>query len=107
EAPDEDIVFDRPVFAYVDNFLRMAVGTIVPAGALGPDDDQWRPDDSGRVIALLADGRGVDVDGDGEADDEAVSGVSGAELAAVGPALAPGKSYMRVPLTHFSAWDFN
>jgi RHS repeat-associated protein len=109
EAPDEAITFDRPVFAYVDNFLHMAVGTTVPAGALGPDDDQWQPDDSGRIVQLLAGGQ-LDVDGDGRADgDDALRaiGASAGELAALAQALDPNKSYMRVPLTHFSAWDFN
>ncbi len=113
EAADEDVTFDEPVIAYVDNFLHMKIGAFVPAGGLGAEDDLWKPGDSGRIVQIVdgPQGLALDADGDGKADSDAqlaAIGVVPGELATLGGAGgAVGRSYMRVPLAHFSGWDFN
>ncbi len=108
-GPDVRVVFDKPVVTYVDNFLRMKVGAPVPAGALDDGDESWKAEESGRILALVA--GGIDANGDGQAEsaDELTKlGITAGELEALAKAsLAAGKSYLRVPMKHFSAWDLN
>jgi len=107
------VVFDRPVPVYVDNFLDFPVGEIVPAGWYDRDKSAWIPSDNGRVIEILAIADGlaqIDGDGDGQADDAArlaTLGVSDAERASLAGLYSAGKSLWRVPLKHFSPHDFN
>jgi RHS repeat-associated protein len=108
-GPDVGVSFDKPVVTYVDNFLAMKVGATVPAGALDDNDAGWRAEDSGRVVALVA--GGLDANGDTLPDspeDLEKLGVYPGELATLTQAkLTPNKSYLRVPMKHFSSWDLN
>lgn len=107
------VEFDPPVVSYVDNFLSFPAGTSVPAGYYDPEQDQWQPGQGGLVLDVVAVEKGkaaLDVDGDGEADDEATLftlGIDATELEALGSRYRAGASIWRVPLAHFSAWDFN
>lgn len=109
-GPDVRVAFDTPVVTYVDNFLHMKVGAPVPAGALEDSDLGWKAEASGLIVSVLP-GPAIDANGDGTADsaDElAKLGITAGELGALGKAgLAPGKSYLRVPMAHFSSWDLN
>ena len=114
EAEDaRGIAFDAPVLAYVDNFLHMKVGAAVPAGAFATDENAWQPEDSGRVIGIVAGTGGapaIDGNGDGQPDSDAelqALGVLPGELDTAKSVLDIGASYFRVPLRHFSSWDFN
>src|SRR5262249_14691176 len=54
--------------------------------------------------------RGFDLKGDGTPAsdaDLAALGITQAEIDASAPVAAVGSSYFRVPLKHFSTWDFN
>src|SRR6185436_9677618 len=68
EAPEgQRVSFDRPVPAYVENFLKLPVGTRVPAGHHDKEQDAWIPSDDGRVIQIVQIHDGLaDVDSDGD-----------------------------------------
>src|SRR5262249_9654714 len=105
------VEFDKPILAYVDNFLRFPAGTRVPAGSFMPDADQWSAADGGVVVDVLGvtNGRAdLDTDGDGKADPASVlaaRGIGDDERAALARVSAAPRSLWRVPLAHFSAWD--
>ncbi len=86
---------------------RLKVGTVIPSGSYDPADGQWKPGPNGRVIRLLAVQNGlasVDTDGDGKADN---TGLSTEERQGLASTYGVGSQLWRVPLPHFSAWDFN
>jgi YD repeat-containing protein len=105
--------FNQPIFAYVDNFLNFPAGTIVPAGWYDATNAAWNASDNGRVIQIrdVTLGQAVlDVTGSGQAASEtdlAQLGLTAVELQQLAQLYPVGKSVWRVPLTHFSPWDFN
>jgi hypothetical protein len=107
-AKGESITFDQRVFGYVDNFLDMPVGTRVPAGYYDKPQDAWLASDDGQVIRILRITSGlvdVDSDGDGAADDGL--GMTEKERAQLASLYKKGQTLWRVPIKHFSSWDFN
>jgi len=103
----KDVVFNQPVFFYLDNFLGFPTGTAVPTGYYDGDHARWVASPNGRVVKLLAVTGGlaeVDTDGDGAADNTGLGQAERAQLAGLYP---PGTSLWRVPLPHFSVWDHN
>ncbi|MBK8010240.1 MAG: hypothetical protein IPK13_02770 [Deltaproteobacteria bacterium] len=62
------VTFTKPVHLYVDNFLDVPVGMIVPVGLYDRACGCWIPSDNGRVLKVLSiDGEGratLDVDGE-------------------------------------------
>jgi hypothetical protein len=103
----------RPVVAYVDNFLNFPVGVVVPSGAYAFHRGQWEGSDNGRVVKILriADGQAeLCIDGsDKPAGAAALKqlGVEPDELHALAAEFAPGQTLWRVPVRHFTPWDFN
>jgi RHS repeat-associated protein len=108
-----EVTFSKPVVTYVDNFLGFAVGTHVPAGYYDRQRGVWVPSDDGRVIAIVAINGGVaDVDADGDqiADDAAALaalGITLEEQQTLGTTYAVGTKLWRVPVDHFTPWDYN
>jgi RHS repeat-associated protein/uncharacterized repeat protein (TIGR01451 family) len=108
-----EVDFSQAVPVYTDNFLGMPVGESVPAGYYDPQKGAWVPADSGRVIKILSESGGqavLDVDGSGTAaGTSALSalGITNAERTKLADLYEPGKSLWRVPLAHFTSWDFN
>jgi len=105
--------FNQSVPVYVDNFLNFPVGEIIPAGWYDNDKAAWIAEKNGLVIQIvsitnaLAD---IDVDGDGIADVGQVlidMSITDAERSQLASLYTSGKSLWRVPVTHFSAYDFN
>ncbi|MEJ2430700.1 MAG: NHL repeat-containing protein, partial [Deltaproteobacteria bacterium] len=108
------VKFDKPVIAWVDNFLGFDVGEVVPVGYYDRDKGVWVPSDNGVVVTLLdtdtdgivdaldsnGDGAPDDLDGDGSFTDE-VRGLSDAQK------YPAGSTFWRVAVTHFTSWDFN
>ena len=110
----ERVSFAKPVVMWVDNFLGFAVGGVVPVGYFDRDRGLWVPADNGRVVRLLdRDGDGVvdalDANGDGQPDDLNGNGLYEDEVAGLNnpQQYAPGATFWRVAVTHFTPWDCN
>ena len=114
EAADATSVsFDKPIYSYTDNFLDIAVGEDVPSGYYDQERAIWVPSESGRVIKVVSVANGlaqIDADGDGSVDDGAALdalGFTDQERTKLATLYAPGKTLWRVPLRHFTSYDFN
>jgi hypothetical protein len=109
EAGATRVDFDRPVAVYVENFLQFPVGTRVPAGYYDREGGAWVAGRDGRVIALLT-GGGIDADGNAAPDSSgalATLGIDDAERARLAGLYPAGTALWRVPVDHFTPWDFN
>jgi RHS repeat-associated protein len=109
-----DVRFDRPVPAYLENFLHFPVGAVVPSGSYDRTSGQWVASDNGRVVKILsapATGPAVlDVKGSGtpaSPSDLNGLGITDAELQRLATLYTVGQTLWRVPLTHFTPWDWN
>ncbi|NQX62513.1 S-layer homology domain-containing protein [Paenibacillus qinlingensis] len=108
-----EVHFSQKIYTYVDNFLKFPIGETVPSGYYDRETAKWVPSQNGMVIKILAveNGRAViDGDGDGVEDDEAELAAlrfTESELQKLGALYTPGKSLWRVPIEHFTPWDFN
>jgi RHS repeat-associated protein len=107
------VSFSQPVPVYLENFLGVAVGLAVPAGYYDRTAAVWIPTDDGRVIKVLSTAGGtaaIDTNGDGIAEDPATLtsiGITLEERQQLAALYAPGQTLWRVPVPHFSAFDFN
>lgn len=108
-----DVVFDRPLPIYLENFLGFPAGTTVPVGYYDRGAAEWKPERDGLVISVVGESGGsaeLDIDGSGMAATSSAlseAGISAEELLHLGAAYEPGQSVWRVPVQHFSAYDFN
>ena len=108
-----DVVFDSPLYFYVENFLGFPSGIDVPMGFLDSSTRRWVPSADGRVIEIVgqtADLADVDIDGDGSAEtgaELAVLGMTDDERRQLALLYAQGDTVWRVPVTHFTPWDPN
>ena len=113
EAGATEVRFDKPVVNYTENFVGFPVGSIVPTGYYDRDKGAWVGSENGRVIEVLSVQDGVaaiDVDGSGQAADQAALeklGVTAIELGQLAGLYAPGTQLWRVQLPHFTPWDHN
>ncbi len=110
----ERVRFDKPVVTWVDNFLGFDVGSTVPVGYYDRDKAAWVPNDNGVVVVLLdTDSDGVvdalDADGDGNPDDLDNDGSFIDEVQGLDDPVrfAPGATFWRVLVSHFTPWDCN
>lgn len=107
------VQFSQTVYGYVENFLQFPVGTPVPSGYHDHDKAQWLPENNGLVVRVLGVSSGtatVDVAGQGIAADGATLaslGFSTSELQKLATTYPAGQSLWRVPLQHFSCYDWN
>jgi len=106
--------FDAPLVSYVDDFLGFGAGERVPVAYLDRDTGVWVPERDGVVVTLLdVDGEGrarLDATGDGVPSSAGVLaelGIDDDERAALADSFAPGATFWRVVVPHFSAWDYN
>lgn len=112
-AGAKTITFNQPVNVYVENFLNFPVGGRVPVGYYDRDKTAWMPSENGRVIEILtvnADIATLDTNGDGNPDSPAqlaALGITDAELQKLGTLYASETQLWRVPVKHFSPWDYN
>lgn len=112
-AGAKDVVFNQPVIQYVENFLNFPVGGIVPAGYYDRSKAAWIASNNGKVIKVLSASTGladVDADGDGSPDTTsqlAALGITEAERAQLASLYAADTSVWRVPVNHFTPWDYN
>jgi RHS repeat-associated protein len=112
----KDVLFSKPVFYYVENFLGFPIGMAVPTGYYDDDKGAWIPDENGRVIKIITTTNGLanlDTDGDGLVDNgqvvtpTMVLTMSAAERQTLAGLYKPNQSLWRVPLHHFSRGDYN
>jgi PKD repeat protein len=108
----KSIEFSKPVAFHLDNFLNIPVGFIVPSGYLDQAKGFWTPEIDGRVIRVLNVSAGlaqIDIYGSGQpanAQELTILGVDSDELRALA-SYPVGKTLWRVPIRHFSFFDFN
>ncbi len=105
-----DVVFDKTVYLYVENFLSFPVGEVVPVGYYDPAKSAWVGSQNGLVIKLLDASGALDVTGDNIADTGATLtalGITDAERAKIATLYPPGQSLWRTPMDHFSTIDCN
>ena len=108
-----EVRFSQPVPTYVENFLGFPVGGAVPAGYYDRQKGQWIASANGRVIKVLGITTGLadlDTDGDAVIDDSvklAAIGITDSERARLAQLYAAGQTLWRIPITHFTPWDFN
>ncbi|MEO5371598.1 MAG: hypothetical protein H7833_16130 [Magnetococcus sp. DMHC-1] len=112
-AGANQVRFSTPVPVYLENFLDFPVGIPVPSGSYDREKATWIPEENGRVIRIIGvtDGRAqLDITGDGQvASPTALTalGVTDAELVRLATLYTPGQSVWRVPVAHFSPFDWN
>ena len=108
-----EVRFSQAVPTYVENFLGFPVGGAVPAGYYDRVKGQWIASANGRVIKVLGITGGLadlDTDGDTVIDDATkltALGITDAERTRLAQLYLPGQTLWRVPITHFTPWDFN
>jgi RHS repeat-associated protein len=114
EAPGANIQFNQPVPTYVDNFLNLPVGSIVPAGYYDRALGKWVPAPNGRIINLVSESGGManlDTDGVGGANPQTPDldalGITPEERTRLAELYDAPKSLWRVPVSHFTPWDYN
>lgn len=108
------IDFNQPLPFYIDNFLDFPTGGIVPVGWYNQKKGAWIPSHNGRIVKILGiDARGqaqLDIDGSGSpANFNQLSelGITDAELQQLARIYPVGNSLWRVPIHHFTPWDYN
>jgi RHS repeat-associated protein len=109
-AGAHSVEFSQPVYHYLENFLEFPVGMAVPSGYYDKQKAAWIASEDGRVVKLVAVANGLaelDTDGDGSADNAAALGITEAERQKLATLYQSGQSLWRVPIPHFSDWDFN
>jgi len=115
-AGAKTVNFSRPVIQYVENFLGFPVGMAVPVGFLdrersvgfyNRDTSAWIPSDNGRVIRITGVSGGLaTVDSVGTRSLPPLV-LSTAELQQLATLYPTGQTLWRVPITHFTPWDYN
>ena len=105
--------FSQPVVKYVTtSWASESEPLFRKATTTGNKGNGWLRD-SGRVVQVLAvvDSQAIlDVDGNGAAATPqalAALGITGTERLKLAELFAPGESFWRVPIDHFSTWDSN
>jgi hypothetical protein len=105
--------FDQALPVYLENFLGFPAGTPVPVGYYDRESAAWQAQTDGLVIAIVTEAAGLaelDLDGDGAAETRGeltTAGVSAEERQRLAELYEPGQTLWRVPIQHFSAFDFN
>jgi RHS repeat-associated protein len=107
------VEFNQPVADYVENFVGFPVGMKVPSGTYDRSLSQWTATPNGvvvKIVSITAGRADLDVSGDGAADSgSALSslGINDAERTTLAVLFTTGTSLVRVPISHFSPFDFN
>ena len=107
------IHFTQPLYHYMENFLGFAVGSGIPAGYYDTSKHMWVPSRNGSVVQILSVTGGLaqlDVDGSGSPVPlvgRQAMGITDSELGFLAQRYEPGQTLWRVPVGHFSTWDFN
>lgn len=112
QAGATGVQFNKAVISYTQDFLKWPVGLKVPSMYFDQKKGVWVEGASGVVLQILsvADGAAkVDVDGSGNpASDATLStlGITPAELQQLARLYPVGQKLWRMPLDHFTDWDY-
>ena len=91
-------------------FSDFPTGIQVPVGYYDKDKSAWIPSTDGRIVKIVGITDGIadlDTDGDNIADNDPALGITLAERTQLAATYPVGKSLQRVPVDHFSTYDFN
>ncbi len=111
-----DVRFSQPLIHYNENFLGFPTGTIVPSGYYDRQKAAWIAAENGRVVKIVDIAGGaanLDTDGDGAIDNGDVVtatldlAITLAERLNLATLYQAGQTLWRVPIPHFTPWDFN
>lgn len=110
----ERIKFAKPVVNYLENFLGLPVGEIVPIGYYDRDQGRWIASKNGVVVKLLdQNGDGyvdaLDSSGNGLPNDLNGNGSFSDEVAGLSDPVAypPNATFWRGEVDHFTPYDWN
>ncbi|MCC6807784.1 MAG: hypothetical protein IT381_10190 [Deltaproteobacteria bacterium] len=104
------VAFSQPVSLYYENFLNTPVGAGVPSATYDRKTNTWDSGSDGYVLKLLSlSPVAIDATGDDVADPVLLTeiGLDSAEAAKIAERFAPGQSFVRARLDHFSTVDTN
>lgn len=107
------VQFSQPVSFYVENFLHLPVGVLIPLGAYDPGTTTWTPEPDGRVIKIASVTGGLAdliVDTTRQvagATALTALGISDSERAELAVLYPVGQELWRTRHTHFSVHDWN
>jgi YD repeat-containing protein len=96
---------------YVDNFVNLPVGTVLPLGAYDRDALTWIGAPNGRVLKLVGASDGlaeIDIDGSGAPASVAgleALGIDAEERAALAQSYAPGDAFFRLRVQKLGPYD--
>ncbi|MCC6996412.1 MAG: hypothetical protein IT370_17510 [Deltaproteobacteria bacterium] len=105
--------FSQPVYGYLEELVGAPVGTGVPSGFYDRVRGEWVASQTGKVIRVVGISGGIadlDVTGDGTADTGAalsILSITDAERQILATLYPAGQKLWRVPIPHFSPWDWN
>lgn len=112
-AGTQHVEFNQPVWMYLDNFLNIPTGMIVPSGWYDYSRGAWIGDTDGSTIKILDIQNGLAVLQVTEAARAATAAeyaafaITDDERAALAKIYPSGKTLWRVPMTHLTPWDLN
>jgi YD repeat-containing protein len=119
-ANASSLTFSQPLPVYLQDFINLPAGTTIPAGSYGSGCcggtggcATWVPSTSGialQIVSITGGQANVDVTGDGVADtgSELTNlGITSAELTELATLYSVGQFLWRIPVPHFTVWDFN
>jgi RHS repeat-associated protein len=112
-AGAQTVNFSQPLYTYVTNFLGFPVGAIVPAGYYDRARGCWVAADNGLIIQMIGVTNGlaaISLNTNGVAADAGTlvtNQFTTNELMQLAGEFPVGAQLTRVPLAHFTVWDFN
>jgi YD repeat-containing protein len=112
-AGAESIALTEPASYFVESFIGVPVGTIVPVGSYDRTRGLWLPEENGLVLAIVDTAGGIaeiDTTGDGAPETDGALEALGIDLdtrVELAARYVPGAELMFMRLTHFSAFDPN
>jgi RHS repeat-associated protein len=107
------VIFTKPIPCYLENFLNIPVGTIVPVGYYDKERGVWIASPNGHVIKIVNTDGGIasiDLNGDDipEVDDTlSAIGIDSIEQKELASLYKSGQTLWRVQLNHFTSVDLN
>jgi YD repeat-containing protein len=110
-ANAKDVVLSQSASVYVDNFVNLPIGTVLPLGAYRRDAVTWIGAPNGRVLELVGASNGLaelDIDGSGAPASAAslqALGIDAEERAALAQSYTPGDAFFRLRVQKLGPYD--